>query len=72
MVVDADSRMHLREVDVLRIDGEDVLIRTQLAAGERVCVTPLQAVVEGMLVRVLDDDPREVEVTVPASAETRS
>lgn len=72
MVVDADSRMHLREVDVLRIDGEDVLIRTQLAVGERVCVTPLQAVVEGMLVRVLDDDPREVEGTVPASAETRS
>jgi RND family efflux transporter MFP subunit len=72
MVVDADSRLHLREVDILRIDGEDVLIRTQLASGERVCVTPLQAVVDGMLVRVLDDGPREVEGTVPASAESGS
>ncbi len=72
MVVDADSRLHLREVDVLRVDGEDVLIRTQLAPGERVCVTPLQAVVDGMFVRVLGDGPREIDVAAPANEETRS
>jgi RND family efflux transporter MFP subunit len=57
MVVDADNRLSLRKVDVLRIDGEEVLIRTPLADGERVCVTPLQAAVDGMPVRVLGEAP---------------
>jgi hypothetical protein len=67
MVVDSESRLWLREVDVLRVDGEDVLIRTRLAPGERVCVSPLQAVVDGMSVRVLGEEP-----TVPGAAEARS
>ena len=54
MVVDADDRLRLRDVDVLRIDREEVLIRTRLGPGERVCVSPLQVVVEGMRVRPLE------------------
>ena len=71
MVVDADDRLHLREVEIVRIDGEDVLIRTQLAAGDRVCVTPLQAVVDGMLVRVVDESARRSEPNAPARDESR-
>jgi len=72
MVVDAEGRLHLREVEIVRIDGEDVLVRTELAAGERVCVTPLQAAIDGMLVRVVGDgvDPGGEEV--PPRAEARS
>ncbi len=54
MVVDGDDRLRLREVDVLRIDREDVLIRTRLRPGERVCVSPIEAVVEGMRVRPVE------------------
>jgi multidrug efflux pump subunit AcrA (membrane-fusion protein) len=70
MVVDADSRLWLRAVDVLRVDGEDVLLRSRLAPGERVCVSPLQAVVDGMPVRVIGEEP--VVPGVPETSETRS
>lgn len=55
LVVGADDRLRTHEVEVLRIDGDDVLIRTQLEPGERICVSPLQVVVEGMPVHTLDD-----------------
>ena len=54
MVVDADDRLHLRDVEVLRIDREEVLIRTHLAPDERVCISPMQVVVDGMRVRPVD------------------
>lgn len=72
MVVTADSRLYLREVDVLRIDGEEVLLRTVLATGERVCITPLQAVVNGMHVHVLDDPAGETRIAAPVNEATRS
>jgi RND family efflux transporter MFP subunit len=51
-IVDADSRLRLREVEVVRADGERVWIRGQVAAGERICTTPPELLVEGMPVRV--------------------
>ena len=48
--------LHTREVEVLRMDRDEVLIRTVLGPGERVCLSPLQVVVEGMQVRPLPDD----------------
>jgi RND family efflux transporter MFP subunit len=57
LVVDADDHLHLRAVDVLRIDRDEVLIRADLDAGDRVVVSPIQVVVEGMRVRPIDDSP---------------
>jgi RND family efflux transporter MFP subunit len=51
-IVDADSRLRLRDVEVVRADGERVWIRGQVAAGERICTTPPELLVEGMPVRV--------------------
>jgi len=69
LIVDADDRLHTREVEVLRIDGDDVLIQGALAPGERICVSPLQVVVEGMRVRpMLDDD----DAPAPNSGSVRS
>jgi len=51
LVVDGDERLHFREVDVLRRGDETVLIRAGLAPGERVSVSPLEAVTDGMQVR---------------------
>jgi len=55
LVIDADDRLRFRDVDVLRIEGEDVLIAGGLEDGERICVSVLQAPVDGMQVRPVDD-----------------
>ena len=52
MVVDADERIRFREVDVLRATTEEVLVRDGLAPGERVCLTQMEAVTDGMQVRI--------------------
>ncbi|MCP5043271.1 MAG: efflux transporter periplasmic adaptor subunit, partial [bacterium] len=56
LVVDREDRLRIREVDVLRIDGEQALIRSTLGPGERICVSPIQIVVDGMHVLPVPDD----------------
>lgn len=51
LVVDAENRLHFRQVSLLRLEHDDMLISEGLADGERVCVSPMQTVVEGMLVK---------------------
>ncbi len=55
MVLDGENRLQFRRVDVLRTTRVSVLVRSGLAAGERICVSPLEAPVEGMVVRVADE-----------------
>ena len=50
LVVDSENRLHYRNVRILRLQHDDVLISEGLQAGELVCISPLQAVVAGMLV----------------------
>jgi RND family efflux transporter MFP subunit len=52
LVVDAEDRLHFRDVEVLRATGDRAVISGGLQAGERVCVSPIDVVVEGMQVRV--------------------
>jgi RND family efflux transporter MFP subunit len=62
LVVDRDDRLRIRKVEVLRIDGEDVLIQSTLGPGERLCVSQVQLVVDGMpVVPVIDDETRVQE-----------
>ncbi len=61
IVVDREDKLRIREVDVLRVDGEEVLIRSQLARGERLCVSPLQVAVDGMQVLPVEDDSARAE-----------
>jgi RND family efflux transporter MFP subunit len=58
LVIDKDDRLHVRTVDILRTERESVVVATGLNAGERVCSTPLEAVVEGMQVRVAAEEGR--------------
>lgn len=51
-VVDAEGHLRIRSVEVLRTEREHVVIGSGLAPGERVSLSPLQAVVDGMSVRV--------------------
>jgi len=52
LVVDAENRLRFREVEILRLESNRVLIQSGLNAGERICMSPIQAVVDGMLVQV--------------------
>ncbi len=51
LLVDGQNRLRERAVTVLRADGEQVLVSAGLEAGERVCVSPLETAVDGLLVR---------------------
>ena len=54
LLVDTDDRLHYRTVDTLRLYRDEVLIEGGLNAGERVCISPLQTVIEGMLVNPVE------------------
>jgi RND family efflux transporter MFP subunit len=66
VVVDGEGRLRFRRVDVVRVEGDTLIARPAaargagagsedappLAAGERVCVSPIAVVVDGMRVLV--------------------
>ena len=52
-VVDSEDRLRFRRVEVLRTEREVVVIDGGLAPGDRVCVSPMSAAVNGMLVRTV-------------------
>jgi hypothetical protein len=54
-VVDADGKLSLRKVTVARADIEQTIVTAGLAVGERVCVSALQYVTDGMEVQVGGD-----------------
>lgn len=54
-VVDDDDRLRIRAVEVLREDGDEVVITAGLTAGERVTLSPLRGAVDGMVVRVAEE-----------------
>jgi RND family efflux transporter MFP subunit len=54
MVIDDGNQLHFRDVTVFKLSDSDVLISEGLASGERISISPLQFVVEGMPVTVID------------------
>ena len=54
-VVDGESRLRFRDVDLLRATTEVVLVRAGLEEGEAVSLSPLEAVTDGMQVQILGD-----------------
>jgi RND family efflux transporter MFP subunit len=67
LVVDDELRLWPREVEVLRQERERVVLGDGLLAGERVCISPLRAVVDGMRVRV-QDEPGDVAPSLAGAA----
>jgi RND family efflux transporter MFP subunit len=51
LIVDQDNRLRFREVSILRLEHDEVLIDSGLRDGERVCLSPMQTVVDGMHVQ---------------------
>ena len=57
MVIDDRNQLRVRQVDVLRADRERAWIRSGLAPGERVVVSPVDFATEGMEVRGMEMAP---------------
>ncbi len=57
LVVDPDNRLRFRQVSVLRLEHDNMLVDGGLEDGELVCISPLQTVVDGMRVTpVVEED----------------
>ena len=56
LIVDDDSRLRFRTVGIARIHGDDAYIDEGLEKGERLCLTVLQAVIDGMRVEVVEEE----------------
>ena len=54
MVIDEHDQLHFRDVQIFQLTSDSALISAGLNEGERVSVSPLQFVVEGMRVQVID------------------
>lgn len=60
-VIDRAGKLRLREVDPLRSERDVVLLREGIEDGEMICVSPLEAPVDGMAVRVSTEGYAEGE-----------
>lgn len=58
-VVDQENRLFFRTVEVVRTQGHKALIQSGLSDGERVVLSHLQAVTDGMAVRVVSGEGDE-------------
>lgn len=56
LVVDQQDRMHFRNVEIVRMQGEEAIIRHGIESGERICLSTLAIVTEGMQVRSIEAD----------------
>ncbi len=71
LIVDDDGRLRYRQVEVLRSTSEYVLVRSGLAEGERVSISALDAVIDGMAVQVTEDEPTMARAEADAPAAGR-
>ncbi len=55
LVVDRNDRIEFRELDIFRQERDRVLATGGVEAGDRICLSTLEAAVEGMPVRVLEE-----------------
>lgn len=56
-VVDRGGTLRFRTIDVFRRERDSVLIRSGIESDEQVCVSPLEAAVDGMTVRISAEGP---------------
>jgi RND family efflux transporter MFP subunit len=65
LLVDADQKLHIHRLDVLRNEQDHVLVKEGLNAGDRLVTSGIQVPVEGMTIRV-DTNP-QIETPKPDS-----
>ncbi len=55
LVVDRENKMYFRDVEIYRLEEERVLINAGLLPGEVICISPIQAVIDGMSVQPIQE-----------------
>ncbi|MGH8762752.1 MAG: efflux RND transporter periplasmic adaptor subunit, partial [Nitrosospira sp.] len=72
--IDAEDRLHIRRLEVLRSEPDRVLVKGGLNAGDRVVVSGIDIPVEGMQVRTetitLEQGPEENALGKPTASQT--
>jgi RND family efflux transporter MFP subunit len=68
LVVDESGQIHFRPVVVVRAGRENVVIGGGLSAGEKVCVSNIETVTDGMAVRTEDFTPGVADTTAAREA----
>ena len=59
LVVDKDSRLRYRSVEVMRFEKDNVIISAGIEDGEVINISPIQTVIDGMRVNpIFPDNPR--------------
>ena len=56
LIVDNEDQLRFREVDPLRLNAETAYIQSGIEDGERICISPLKTVVDGMPVQPFKDE----------------
>jgi RND family efflux transporter MFP subunit len=65
LLVGDDDRLSFHTVDVLRVSRDEVFVQGGLLPGQRICISPLEAATDGLLVRV-----RETPASIAATRTT--
>jgi RND family efflux transporter MFP subunit len=61
LIIDEEDRLQFRNIEILRIQEDQVVVAGGLRTGERVCVSPLETALEGMKVRIASEADPTVE-----------
>ena len=56
LVVDGESRLRTRDIEIVRLERDRALVKAGLAPNDLVCVSQIEAVVDGMSVRTQIED----------------
>ena len=59
LIVDENDRLQFRDVVVLRINDDQAVVSSGLSDGERVCLSNLSAVTNGMRVRIFGEEAEQ-------------
>ena len=63
LVVDNENRLHTREVSVIHRTDKEAWVTSGLTDGEKVCITPIEIISEGMQVKLVNpvEDTNETQ-----------
>jgi len=64
LVVGNDNKLRYRDIKLLRLYQNDLLIEAGLSDGEKVCVSPIQTAIDGMTVNPVIDQSRQGTVAI--------
>ena len=63
-VIDGNNQLRNRKLDVLRIGGDELYVRSGLKNGERICLTHVGEVVPGTPVRIADAQDKQKQTAM--------